>query len=155
VNIRESTRSSLAFRLSSHARERWPDLGEVKVKSRANFAYVSAKDKDGTEMALCRLRYEGYASEWGFAIYLASKDGYEDSVLPSGQLAATPKEALDLRAGCTCRSPRLGLARFEVTAQATVGRAGCSVCPWAEIRAISSSRSSRVKRQSKGLATAL
>jgi len=29
-----------------------------------------------------RLRYGGSASMWGFAVYLASKDGYQDSVLP-------------------------------------------------------------------------
>ena len=31
-----------------------------------------------------RLRYGGSANRWGFAIYLASKDGYQDSVLPTG-----------------------------------------------------------------------
>ena len=34
----------------------------------------------------------------GFAIYLASRDGYQDSVLPSGLPVGTPQEALD----CTC-----------------------------------------------------
>jgi hypothetical protein len=85
-------------------------LGEVKVKFRANFAYVFAKDKDGSEMALCRLRYGAYASEWGFAIYLASKDGYEDSVLPSGQLAGTPEEALDCACGLYLSEPAAWLS---------------------------------------------
>jgi len=34
----------------------------------------------------------------GFAIYLASKDGYEDSVLPTGGFAGAPQDALD----CAC-----------------------------------------------------
>jgi hypothetical protein len=35
---------------------------------------------------LCRLRYGGSATRWGFALYLASKDGYQDSILPTGGL---------------------------------------------------------------------
>ena len=42
-----------------------------------------------------RLRYGGSAARWGFAVYLASKDGYEDSVLPTGDLAGAPEDALD------------------------------------------------------------
>ena len=37
----------------------------------------------GTSLPLCRLRYTGSASTWGFAIYRASHDDYEKSVLPS------------------------------------------------------------------------
>jgi len=41
-------------------------------------------------MLLMRLRYGGSAARWGFAIYLASRDGYEDSVLLTGDLASAP-----------------------------------------------------------------
>jgi len=105
VKIPESTRSSLAHRLSSRARERWPDLGEVEVRFRTNFAYVGAKAKDGSQMPLCRLRYGGSAATWGFAVYLASRDGYEDSVLPSGRLAGSPEEALDCACGLYLGDP--------------------------------------------------
>ena len=54
--------------------------------------------QDGEVLPLCRLRYGGSAARWGFAIYLASKDGYEDSVLPTGGFAGAPEEALD----CAC-----------------------------------------------------
>lgn len=37
--------------------------------------------------SLCRLRYGGSANRWGFAIYPASREGYEDSQLPSGMTA--------------------------------------------------------------------
>ena len=83
MKIPESTKSSLSQRLSARARERWPGLKAVKVRFRSGFAYVDGQV--GEEVTpLCRLRYGGSASRWGFAIYLASKDGYEDSVLPSG-----------------------------------------------------------------------
>jgi len=42
--------------------------------------------------------YAGSASVWGFAVYLASRDGSQDSVLPSGLPAGTPEEAL----ACAC-----------------------------------------------------
>jgi len=36
-------------------------------------------------------------ARWGFAMYLASKDGYEDAVLPTGAFAGMPEDALDCR----------------------------------------------------------
>ena len=96
--IPPSTRTSLAQRLQQRRRERWPSLTRVSVRVRGNFAYVSATTADHEELPLCRLRYAGSASRWGFAVYLASRDGYEDSVLPSGMTAGTPEEALD----CAC-----------------------------------------------------
>ena len=53
---------------------------------RGEFAYVTGRLPDGDTLPLMRLRYGGSAARWGFAIYLASKDGYEDSVLPTGVL---------------------------------------------------------------------
>ena len=78
----ESTKISLGQRLRERARERWPALATVNVRHRGEFAYVTGELADGTALPLCRLRYGGYANRWGFAIYLASKDGYEDSILP-------------------------------------------------------------------------
>lgn len=39
-----------------------------------------------------RLRYGGSASTWGFALYLASTDEYQDAVLPISGFAGTPEE---------------------------------------------------------------
>lgn len=61
--------------------------------------------KDGTQLPLFRLRYGGSAHIWGFAIYLASKDGYRDSILPSGYPAGTPQEALDCACGLYLNNP--------------------------------------------------
>jgi hypothetical protein len=94
----ESTKVSLGQRLRAHARHRWPALTEVTVRFRGAFAYVDGHLADGTVLPLFRLRYGGYANMWGFAIWLASKDGYEDSTLPSGYTAGTAEEALD----CAC-----------------------------------------------------
>ena len=105
VNIPQSTRGSLASRLHSHARERWPDLAGVNVRFRASFAYVDGEIKDGPTIPLCRLRYGGSANRWGFAIWLASRDGYEDSVLPSGAFAGSPEEALDCACGLYLGQP--------------------------------------------------
>ena len=103
--IPESTKASLRSRLESRRRERWPSLTELETSFRANFAYVKGVDSDGDALPLLRLRYHGSASSWGFAIYLASKDGYEDSVLPSGAFSGAPEEALDCACGLYLNEP--------------------------------------------------
>jgi hypothetical protein len=101
----ESTKASLRQRLNTHARKRWPALAEVNVRHRAGFAYVDGHLANGTVLPLFRLRYSGYANMWGFAIYLASKDGYEDSSLPNGHTAGTAEEALDCACGLYLNDP--------------------------------------------------
>jgi hypothetical protein len=96
--IPESTKTSLGQWLRRRQQQRWPGLAGVEVRSRGRFAYVNGELEGGEVLRLCRLRYSGSASLWGFAIYLASRDGYQDSVLPSGLLIGEPEEALD----CTC-----------------------------------------------------
>ncbi len=93
--IPESTRTSLAQRLRAHASEHWPQLAGVTVRYRAGFAYIDGQLPGGDVIPLCRLRYGGSARTWGFALYLASGDRYEDQVLHTGAFAGTPQEALD------------------------------------------------------------
>jgi hypothetical protein len=50
--------------------------------------------------AVCRL-----GQPVGFAISLASTDGYQDSVLPSGLPVGTPEEALDCACGLYLTDP--------------------------------------------------
>jgi hypothetical protein len=97
--IPESTRISLAQRLRSHARTHWPRLDDVTVRYRAGFAYIDGHLPGGEVIPLCRLRYGGSARTWGFALYLASSDRYEDQILPTGFFAGTPEDALDCAAG--------------------------------------------------------
>ena len=94
----ELTKTSLRQSLAIRARERWPQLAGINLRWHGAFAYVSGQLADGTTLPLFRLRYVGSASTWGFAIYRASHDDYEDSILPNGYPAGTPQEALD----CAC-----------------------------------------------------
>jgi hypothetical protein len=100
-----STKTSLTQRLNQHARGRWPALVKVQVRFRAQFAYVDGQLPDGEILQLCRLRYAGSASTWGFAIYRASHDDYENSILPNGQLAGSPEQALDCACGLYLNDP--------------------------------------------------
>ena len=94
----ESTKASLQQRLSAHARQNWPQLAAVQTRFRSNFAYVDGQLPKGDLMPLMRLRYGGSANRWGFALYLASQNGYRDQILPTGFTAGTPEEALDCAA---------------------------------------------------------
>jgi hypothetical protein len=102
----ESTKASLHQRLSDHARTRWPQLRNLAIRHRGQFAYVTAQLPDDEEpLPLCRLRYAGSASTWGFAIYLASSDRYEESYLPTGAPTGTPEKALDTACGLYLGDP--------------------------------------------------
>jgi hypothetical protein len=103
--IPDSTKSSLHQRLSARARQRWPALREVRVRTRAGFAYVDGVLADGDVLRLCRLRYTGSAHDWGFAIYRASHDDYEDSFLPTGSPAGSAEDALDTACGLYLADP--------------------------------------------------
>jgi hypothetical protein len=103
--IPESTKDSLQQRLATHALQHWPQLASVPVRFRGAFAYVSGQRQNGEVLPLCRLRYGGSAARWGFAIYLASKDGYQDSILPTGGFAGPPRTPWT--APATCTSPAL------------------------------------------------
>jgi hypothetical protein len=101
----ESTKDNVTYYLDRRAEERWPQIKELDVRFRSRFAYITAKTHDGEEFPLCRLRYSGSASVWGFAIYLASKDGYENSVLPNGQFSGSPQDCLDCACGLYFNDP--------------------------------------------------
>jgi hypothetical protein len=103
--IPESTRTSLAQRLRTHARTRWPALAGVTVRYRAGFAYIDGQLPGGEAIPLCRLRYGGTARTWEFALYLAGSDRYEDQILPTGASAGSPEDALDCAAGLYLSGP--------------------------------------------------
>jgi hypothetical protein len=96
--IPASTKTSLAQRLRSHARQHWPQLRDLHIRYHGQFAYVEGERPDGHRQPLIRLRYGGSASTWGFGLYLASSGKYENQILPNGMTAGTPQEALD----CAC-----------------------------------------------------
>ena len=80
-------------------------MSKSEVRWRTNFAYIDSRYPDGTTLKLCRLRYSGSASLWGFAIYRASHDDYEDSWLPSGTPVGSPEDALDCACGLYLNDP--------------------------------------------------
>lgn len=96
--IPDGARRALARRLDIRRQERWPELLDLNIRYRGSFAYIHGVTVDDEALPLCRLRYLGPTNEWGFAVYLASKDGYEDSILPRGTFTGAAEEALD----CAC-----------------------------------------------------
>jgi hypothetical protein len=101
----ESTKTSLRQRLNAHARTRWPQLNSVEVRYHGAFAYITATLNGGPTLPLCRLHYGGSASTWGFAIYLASTDSYQNSILPTGLPGGSPEDALDCACGLYLNDP--------------------------------------------------
>ncbi len=105
AKIPDSTKSSLHQRLSTRARQRWPQLSDIAVRFRAGFAYVDGILTNGDVLPLCRLRYAGSANNWGFAIYRASHDDYDESFLPTGLMGGTAEDALDTACGLYLADP--------------------------------------------------
>jgi hypothetical protein len=108
-----STKASLTSRVNDRARHCWPPMSAVQVRFRGRFAYLDGELPDGETLPLCRLRYAGSASTWGFAIYRASRDDYENSYLPNGQRAGSPEDVLDCVCGLYLNDPPHGLHRRE------------------------------------------
>jgi hypothetical protein len=104
AKIPTSTQTSLWQRLTSHASQRWPQISRINTRYRAGFAYIDAVVDEET-IRLCRLRYGGSAHHWGFAIYRASHDDYEDCYLPTGYPVGTCEEALDTACGLYLNDP--------------------------------------------------
>lgn len=105
AKIPDSTKSSLQQRLTARARERWPMLAAVRLRYRAGFAYLDGVLADGEIVPLARLRYTGSATTWGFALYRASHEDYEESFLPTGFMGGTAEDALDTACGLYLGDP--------------------------------------------------
>ena len=111
----DSTKTSLRQRLAARAAERWPQLAGVTVRWHGDFAYVAGQLPDGTALPLMRLCYNGSAPAWGFAIYRASHDDYEKSVLPTGYPFGTPQETLDCACGLYLGDPAAWITQLPPT----------------------------------------
>ena len=103
--IPDNTRRLLARRLDLHRQQRWPTLDELSIRYRGDFVYLTTTSLTDEPMPLCRLTYRRNAEHWGFAIYLASHDAYENSILPNGTFTATPEQALDCACGLYLNDP--------------------------------------------------
>jgi len=96
VSILGSARSSLTGRLNARAREHWPQIHDLAIRFRNPFAYVDADLTNGDTTKLCRLRYTGDADRWGFAVWRAPHNDYQDSWLSTGYSPGTPEDALNI-----------------------------------------------------------
>jgi len=88
-------KASLEGHLDFYASQRWPQLEEVTISWRGGYGYVGAWLPDDEQLPLCRLRYLGSDTDWGFALYRASTRDYHDTLLPDGSPTGTPQQALD------------------------------------------------------------
>ena len=93
--IPASTKSSVTLRLLAHAEQHWPQLNRVEAAYRGAFAYVTGVLPGGEHIPLCHLHYGGSAHSFGFAIYSAARDRYQEAALLTALPAGTPQEALD------------------------------------------------------------
>ena len=74
--------------LDFHASQRWPQLEEVTISWRGGYGYVSAYLADDDEpLPLCRLRYLGSDTDWGFAL---STPAAKPTTTPCYPTAARP-----------------------------------------------------------------
>jgi len=105
VVSRRAVRPRSRQRVLARARERWPQITELHTHYRGGFAYIDATLADGDRLPLFRLRYAGSASRWGFAIYRASHDDYQQAALPDGWPSGTPEDALDTACGLYLGDP--------------------------------------------------
>ena len=107
--IPESTRSSIILRLLDHAEKNWPQLAKVRARYHGSFAYITGVLRNGEQIPLFRLRYGGSAHSFGFAIYSAASDRYEDALLRTGLAdrhpARSPRHRLH-RPPCSPRTLR-------------------------------------------------
>ena len=83
--------------LDHYASQAWPQLEEVTIRWRGSYGYLVGHLPDD-DLPLARLEYLGDPQRWGFALYQASTENYQETVLPSGQWTGTPNEVLD----CAC-----------------------------------------------------
>jgi hypothetical protein len=104
--IPESTKNSVTLRLLAHAERHWPQLSSVEGTYRGGFAYVTGVLAEGEQIPLCRLRYGGSAHSFGFAIYSAAHNRYQEAALLTGLGAGGPQDALDT--ACTIHLAGIG-----------------------------------------------
>ena len=69
--------------LDFHASQRWPQLEEVTISWRGGYGYVSAYLSEDEAIPVCRLRYLGSDTDWGFALYQASSEATTTRCCPT------------------------------------------------------------------------
>jgi hypothetical protein len=86
----DAVKTALGRRLQTHRAARWPQLTELKVRFRGEYAYIDA-DEDGDVWPLCRLRYTGNHD----AAANPSASRKRPSTAPAACTSATPPPGPD------------------------------------------------------------
>jgi hypothetical protein len=95
----------IAGHLDFYASQRWPQVEEVTIRWRGGHGYVTGHLPGDDDIPLCRLRYLGSETDWGFALYRASSETYDETLLPNGSSTGTPEQALDCALGLYLGDP--------------------------------------------------
>jgi hypothetical protein len=98
-------KTHVAGHLDFHASQRWPQLEEITIAWRGGYGYVTAHLPGDEQLPLYRLRYLGSDTDWGFTLYRASSENYDDTLLPDGSPSGTPEQALDCALGLYLADP--------------------------------------------------
>jgi hypothetical protein len=91
--------------LDFHASQRWPQLEEVTISWRGSYGYVSAYLTEDDAIPVCRLRYLGSDTDWGFALYQASSGTLRRHAAARRQPVRHPGTGPRLRPGPLPRRP--------------------------------------------------
>jgi hypothetical protein len=78
--------------LDHYASQRWPQLEEVTIRWHGSYGHVTGYVTEDEGIPLCRIAYTGSPDDWEFAIYQASTETYQESVLPGGSPVGTRKK---------------------------------------------------------------
>ena len=100
---RARLKTLLSGQLDFYASKRWPQLEEVTI--RWHGGYVTGHLPGDEEPPLSRLHYHGSDTDWGFALYQASAQTYDDALLPNGHPTGTPEGAVDCALGLNFADP--------------------------------------------------
>ena len=82
----------------------WDTLDAPNFRQQLFPPYQGGRDFDPDLVEQLRLLPE-FVSAWGFAVYRASHDDYDKSVLPTGYPFGTPQETLDCACGLYLGDP--------------------------------------------------
>src|SRR5271166_3297346 len=106
--IPDPTKASLHRRLIDRARERWPQLSEIRMRYRAGFAYVDGVLADGEVLRLCRLRYAGRHENGALRSTEPATTTTKTRSCPTDSWAVHPKTPSTPPAASTSQTPPPG-----------------------------------------------
>jgi len=86
----------LAGRLDFYASKGWPQLEDVTIRWHGGYGYPHRLPARRRATAAAPVALPGLGTDWDFALYQASTETYNDTLLPNAHPTGTPEEALGL-----------------------------------------------------------